>query len=311
MADPGRSGISPGVAAFVSGAVSVLLTVAGTLVSLRNEATKEQLFGVLSGVMYATGAATFLVLLWIVSTTLLQRLELLRSLRDVDVHVSRQLRVRRRTDRLEVGPDGSAGYVVEFDVEADRDVAVAWLAFPIFSAAKVDAPPWQSVHVRRLMIDGRDYDVLQSYIHRSRAFVEGALFKDLVMEEGVVRIPVSLEKGKSKRRVKLEIDLNESMPALFAEESHSIDISYITDEIDVHVTGKNGLEIFPSPRAAHLVEASQNKGEHGDAQESILQSSTCRHRDGIHWRSKNTKLGYRYEIKFVARREVSPDSTSG
>ncbi|GAB2858414.1 hypothetical protein [Lentzea nigeriaca] len=311
MADPARSGISPGVAAFVSGAISVLLTVAGTLVSLRNEATREQLFGMLSWVMYATGAATFLVLLWIISTTLRQRLELLRSLRDIDVHVSRQLRVRRRTDRLEVSSDGSGDYVVELEVEADRDVAVAWLAFPIFSSARVDAPPWQSVRVRRLMIDGREFDVQQSYLRRSRAFVEGALFKGLVMEEGVIRIPVSLEKGKSKRQIKLEIDLNRSMPALFTEESHSIDISYITDEIDVYVTGDEGLEIFPSPRATHLVEASQNRGEHGDAQESIQQSSTCRHRDGIHWRSKSTKLGYRYEIRFVGRRQVTGDPVSG
>jgi hypothetical protein len=311
MADSGRSGISPGVAALVSGAVSVLLTVAGTLVSLRNEATREQLFGVLNGVMSATGGATFLVLLWIVSATLHQRLDLLRSLRDVDVHVSRHLRVRKRTDRLEVSADGSGKYTVEHEVEAERDVAVAWLAFPIFSSAPVDAPPWQSVEVRRLVIDDRDYDVQRSYLRRSRAMFEGPMYEGVVIEEGVIRVPVSLEKGQSKRHIKLDIQLNKSMPALFTEESHAIDISYVTDEIDVYVTGGQGVEIFPSPRASHLVEASQNKGEHPDAQESILQSSTCRHRAGIHWRSKNTKLGYRYEIKFVGRREASSDLSSG
>lgn len=311
MTDPVRPGISPAVAAFLSGAVSVLLTVAGTLVSLRNEATKGQLFGVLNWVMYATGGATFLVLLWIVSATLNQRIGLLRSLRDVEVHVSRHLRVRRRIDRLTIGSDGSSRYVVEHEVEAEHDVAVAWLAFPIFSSAPVDAPPWQSVRVRRLMIDGRDYDVERSYLRRSRAFVEGALFQDLVMEEGVIRVPVSLEKGQTKRHIRMEIDFHKSMPALFTEESHSIDISYITDEIDVYVTGEQGLDVFPSPRATHLVEASQNRGEHGDAPESILQSSTCRHRDGIHWRSKNVKLGYRYEIRFVGRRVVTGDPSSG
>lgn len=105
-----------------------------------------------------------------------------------------------------------------------------------------------------------------------------------------------------RRQVKLEIDLNKSMPALFAEESHAIDISYITDELDVYVTGGQGLEIFPSPLAAHMVEASQNKGEYADTTESILQSGTCRHKAGIHWRSKNTKLGYRYDIRFVGRK---------
>lgn len=311
MTEPARPGISPGVAALVSGAVSVLLTVAGTLVSLRNEASKEQLFDTLNWVMYATGGATFLVLLWIVSATLHQRLALLRSLQDIDVHVSRHLRVRKRVDRLEVSADGSGKYVVEHEVEAEQDVAVAWLAFPIFSAASADAPPWQSVRVRRLMIDDRDHDVQQSYLRRSRAFVEGPLYQGLVMEEGVIRVPVSLEKGQAKRHIKLELDLNASMPALFTEESHAIDISYITDEIDVYVTGGEGLEIFPSPRASHLVEASQNKGEHPDAQESILQSGTCRHRAGIHWRSKTAKLGYRYEIKFVGRRDVSTEPSSG
>lgn len=137
------------------------------------------------------------------------------------------------------------------------------------------------------------------------------MFNGLVREEGVIRIPVTLEKGQSKRHIKLEVAFNKSMPALFVEESHAIDISYITDELDVHVTGGPGLDIFPSPSAPHLVEASQNKGEDGDPQESILQSSTCRHRDGIHWRSKNTKLGYRYEIKFVGRQEVSADPPTG
>lgn len=212
---------------------------------------------------------------------------------------------------MQISPDGSCTYFVEFDVEVERDVAVAWLAFPVFSSAPVDAQPWQGVQVRRLMIDGRDNDVQHSYLRKRRSFVEGPLYKDVVFEEGVIRMPVSLEKGQAKRQVKLEIDLYNSMPALFSEESHAIDISYLTDELDVHLTGTAGLEIFPSPNAPYLVEASQNLGEDADPQESILQSSTCRHRDGIHWRSGNTKLGYRYEIKFVARREVPLDPMSG
>lgn len=311
MADPARSGTSPAVAALFSGAVSVLLTVAATLVSLRNEADKKQLFDVLNWVMYATGATTFLVLLWIISTTLNQRLGELRSLRRLDRHVTSHVRMVKRTEHLEVFEDGSGRWITECEVQTERDVAVAWLAFPIFSSAQVDAEPWRSVQVRRLTVDNKDYDVQRSYIRRSRAFVEGALFKGLVIEEGVVRIPVSLEKGRSKRRIRLEVHLNKSMPALFTEESHSIDISYITDEIDFYVTGAPGLDIFPSPLAAHLVEASQNKGEHADTQESILQSSTCRHTTGVHWHSTSTKLGYRYEIRFLARRLARTDSSPG
>jgi hypothetical protein len=311
MADPARSGTSPAVAALFSGAVSMLLTVAATLVSLRNEADKKQLFDVLNLVMYATSAATFLVLLWIIGLGLQRRLSQLQSLRDIDRHITWHVRMRKRTDHVEVFEDGTGRWTAECEVEAEPGVAVGWVAFPVFSSAAKNAEPWQSVRVRRLAIDGRDYDAQRSYIPVSRGSVEGPLFKDLVREEGVIRVPVTLEKGQSKRHIKLEVDFNKSMPALFTEESHSVDISYITDEIDVHIIGSRGLEIFPSSSAAHLIEASQNKGEHADATESILQSSTCRHRDGIHWRSKNTKLGYRYEIKFVARREVSPGSLSG
>lgn len=312
MADStARAGTSPAIAALFSGAVSVLLTVAATLVGLRNEADKKQLFDVLNWVMYATGAATFLVLLWIISGTLKHRLDQLRSLRHLDRHVTSHVRMLKRTERLEVFEDGSGRWITECEVQAERDVAVAWLAMPVFSSAQVDAEPWQSTQVRRLTIDNKDYDVQRSYIRRSRAFVEGPLYKNLVMEQGVIRIPVSLEKGRSKRHIRLEVYLVKSMPALFTEESHAIDIPYITDAIDFYVIGAPGLEIFPSPLAAHLVEASQNKGEHADTQESILQSSTCRHYTGIHWHSTSTKLGYRYEIRFLARRLVSTDSSTG
>ncbi|MEV6238021.1 hypothetical protein [Lentzea sp. NPDC051838] len=311
MADPVRPGTSPAIAAFFSGAVSVLLTVAATLVSLRNEADKKQLFDVLNLVMYATSAATFLVLLWVISLGLQRRLSRLRSLRDIDRHITWHVRMRKRTDHLEVFEDGTGRWIAECEVEAEPGVAVGWVAFPVFSAAARNAEPWQSVRVRRLAIDGRDYDAQRSYIRLSRGFVEGPLFEGLVREEGVIRVPVTLEKGQTRRHIRLEVDFNKSMPALFTEESHSVDISYITDEIDVHVIGGDGLEIFPSSSASHLVEASQNKGEHADALESILQSSTCRHRDGIHWRSNTAKLGYRYEFKFVARRAESSGPSSG
>lgn len=311
MTDPGRSGTSPAVAAFFTGVVSVLLTVAATLVSLRNDADKKHLFEVLNWVMYATAAATFLVALWLISIGIKRRLDQLQSLRDVDRHITWHVRMRRRTDHLEVFEDGTGRWTAECEVEAEPGVAVGWVAFPVFTSASADAEAWQSVRVRRLTIDGKDFDAQRSYIRVSRGFVEGPLFKGLVREEGVIRVPVNLEKGQPKRHIKLEVDFNKSMPALFTEESHSVDISYITDEVDVHVFGGPGLEIFPSPGAAHLVEASQNKGEHADALESVLQSSTCRLRDGIHWRSKNTKLSYRYEVKFVARRVVSPGPLSG
>ncbi|MFS8102363.1 hypothetical protein LFM09_35080 [Lentzea alba] len=308
MADPVRSGTSPAVAAFASGAVSVLLTVAATLVSLRNEADKKQLFEVLNWVMYAAGAATFLVLLWIISTTLQQRIALLRSLRDLEAHVSRHVRMRKRTDRLVVSPGGSGTYTVDLEVEAERDVAVHWIAFPVFSSAKSGAPAWQSASLRRMVVDGRVHDVRQSYDRRRRSTVEGQQYTGLVFEEWVVHVPVPLEVGKSKCRVTLEIAFNESMPALFTEESHMIDISYLTDEVDVHLIGEESLELYPSPLARYLVEASQNRDEQVDGEESILQSSTCRHGNGVHWRSKNTKLGYRYEIKFVGWQPVSAKS---
>lgn len=304
MADPARSGTSPAVAALASGAVSILLTVAATLVSLRNEADKKQLFEMLNWVMYATGGATFLVLLWIISTTLQQRLAQLRSLRDVEAHVSRHVRMRKRTDRLVISPDGSGVYTVDLEVEAERDIAVHWIAFPVLSSAPAGAPPWQSASLRRMVVDNRVHDVRQSYKRQRRSVVESPLYADLMVEEWVVRVPVPLEVGKSKCRVTLEIEFNESMAALFTEDSHMIDISYLTDEIDVQLTGQENLELYPSPLARYLVEASQNRDEQVDSEESMLQSSTCRHSNGIHWRSKNTKLGYRYEIKFVGWQPV-------
>ena len=89
------SQLSPALAGFISGAASTILTIAATLVTLRTDASREDLFLVLNWTMYVAAAATALVLAWIVASTLRGSVSELRHLKDLEAHVSHLIRYRR------------------------------------------------------------------------------------------------------------------------------------------------------------------------------------------------------------------------
>ncbi len=198
----------------------------------------------------------------------------------------------------------------EFEVESAPGISFPWLTIPIFAGASPTAPEWQGATIQRITVDGVEYDPALAFRRRSRTqFTGNPRFEGVILEESAVRVPVSLEPNRRRCTFVLEFSLHGALASLFDEDSYFVDIVHITDEIDVQISGVDDLQIFCSSNADYRVQASQFSGELLDAADSQNQSSTCQMRNGVRWRSTNTKIGYRYEIAISAQR-LTMDTSS-
>ncbi|MGH3777844.1 MAG: hypothetical protein ACRDRR_19280 [Pseudonocardiaceae bacterium] len=181
------------------------------------------------------------------------------------------------------------------------------MTFPILCGADPDGPEWQSFSIQQVSVDGIEFDPALTLTKKARSrILNNPRFEHIVLEEGAVRVPISLE--PSRRRCTFAIQVE--MPGLYAaildgnleEDSYFADIAYVTDEISVHIEAVDSLRLFCSSRADYRVQASQFSGELLDTAESHFQSASCSMRRGVQWQSTSAKIGYRYEIPISAQR---------
>ncbi|HEY2762570.1 MAG TPA: hypothetical protein VGJ13_00915 [Pseudonocardiaceae bacterium] len=302
-----RTRISPALASFATGASTTILTIAATLVSLRSGASQENLFLTLSWIMYVSAACTAVVFGWILLDAIKRSLGELRALSEIEAHVPRLIRFRRRSDKVQVLMDGSALICYECEVESAVGASVPWLTFPIGWGADPDGPEWQSCFVRKVSVDGVDFDPALTLTKRARSRVlNNPRFEHVVLEEAAIRVPVSLEPNRRRCTFVIEIEAPRAYAAIVSatleEDSYFADIACLTDEIDVRIECVDALRLLCSSRADYRVQASQFSGELLDTTESQVQSASCNMRNGVQWRSTNVKIGYRYEIPISAQR---------
>jgi hypothetical protein len=290
--------INPALAGFVSGAASTILTIAATLVSLQADASREGLFLALSWIMYAAAATTALVLAWIVVGTLRDSVHELRHLKELEVHVSRFIRYRRRDEEFRISPNGDVVMRLQGEVECAIDSYAPWLTLPIFTGTAVTAPEWKSAIVRLVSVDGVNSDPTELCMRKSRSRTVDE--PDSIIEEIAIRIPITLGAGRRRCTYVIEVEAPGLCQLGERDELFFATVAHITDEINLHVVGTDGLRISFSPNADYRVRASQLSGELLDAFESQLQSAECQVGNGIHWRSHNSKIGYRYELRYRA-----------
>ncbi len=138
-------GISPALAAFLSGAASSILTVVGTLVSLRNDATKQQLFEFLTWMLYVSAFAAAAITLWVLADAVRTSVRQLSHLRGLEAYVPQLIRFKRRADRFDVSESGNAELRIECDVELRTDTTVPWITIPMLSEVSADGEPWCSI----------------------------------------------------------------------------------------------------------------------------------------------------------------------
>ena len=302
-----RTGISPALASFATGASTTILTIAATLVSLRSDASRESLFLVLSWVMYVSAACTAVVLGWILLDTIRRSLSELRHLSELEDHVPRLIRFRRRSDLVRISPTGDVLVRIECEIESAPGASATWLTFPIFWGADPDGPEWQSFFIRKVSVDGAEFDPASSLMKKARSRIfNNPRFERVVLEEAAVRVPISLEPSHRNCTFTIEVEAPkayvEIVNGTLNEDSYSADIACLTDELNVHIEGVSNLRLLCSSQADYRVRASQFSGEFLDIAESHLQSANCTMRRGVQWRSTNAKIGYRYEIPISTQR---------
>jgi hypothetical protein len=312
-----RTGISPALASFTTGAATTILTIVATLVSLRSDASRESLFLVLSWAMYVAAASTFVVVAWILLDATRRSLRELHHLSELEAHVPRLLRFRRRFERVQISIDGTALVHLECEVESARGAFVPWLTVPFFGGADPDGAEWQSFSIRRVSVDGVDINPASAFTRESRTTVlNDPKFPHMVLEKGSIRVPISLEPNRRRCAFVVDVEMPRAYAAILEadleDDSYFTDVVYVTNEINIQIEAVGDLRVSASPRADFRVEASQLSGELLDTTESQLQSANCSMRNGIQWRSTNAKIGYRYGIPISAQRLASistPTST--
>src|SRR5262249_9488877 len=101
------------------------------LVSLRSDASRESLFAILSWIMYVSAACTAAVLGWILLDAIRRSLRELRHLSELEDHMPRLIRFRRRSDLVRISITGDVFVQVECEIESSPGVSAPWLTFPI------------------------------------------------------------------------------------------------------------------------------------------------------------------------------------
>jgi hypothetical protein len=208
---------------------------------------------------------------------------------------------------VKISIDGDALVRYEYELESAPGAFAPWLTVPIFAGADPGGSEWQSFVIRQVSVDGVEFDPALALTKRATSrILNNPRFEHVVLEEGAVRVPISLEPNRRRCTFVIEVELRGAYAAIsgadLKEDSYFADIAYVTDEINVHIAGADSLRLFCSSRADYRVLASQFSGELLDTAESNLQSASCNMRLGVQWRSTNAKIGYRYEIPISAQR---------
>jgi len=306
MASRTSAGIRPSVAALLTGIVSIIVTIAGTLISIRSGAPPQTLFLTLAWIMFLSAACGVLIAMRLVLDEMrTERLQLER-LKDLDSHVPRIIRFIRREDRFAIRADGDARLLIISEALLDGDASVPWLAFPMLAEIRPAQVPWESIKVVHMEVDGNPVDSTAAFVPRERrTIVNDSYLQDRIVESGLIRVPVSL--GPTHRRCRFSVDIRliGAFTEIDSEEMCYTDVAYVTDELVVTIRGENGLTVGGSPFAAHRVEAMQLGMELLDSPETQLQSAKCAFRQSaVEWRTSDSKLGYRYRIP-IRRRQRS------
>lgn len=250
-------------------------------------------------------ACVIFVFGWILLDSIRRSLRELNYLAEVEPHIPRLIRVRRRSEEVQIAMGGNALVQYEAEIESAPGVFAPWLTIPFFAGVDPGAVEWQSLSLRKVLVDGVEFDSTLAFTKVGRGHnLRNPRWGRLITEEVAVRVPISLEPNRRRCTILVQVEMRGAFAQLVSgdrEDVWGVDVAHVTDELNVSIKGVDNLELFCSPRADYQVLANQITGDLLDTVESHLQSSSCNMRDGVQWRSTNTKLGYRYQNFISAR----------
>jgi hypothetical protein len=208
---------------------------------------------------------------------------------------------KRREDTLVVHPNGDGVLTWEFELASNPDESISELTFPIYAEVSSENPPPAPITVLLIEVDGRPRGIADAY-----SLVEERIPKDRtdapseIIEYGLLRVPVDLERGRDSCHVRVQIKFASVFRHLFSRDPMFVDIPYLTERLTVSVNS-TGYAVRRSPLApdGNTVVAMSAMMHTVDQAETSFQTSLSRQRgSALVWETDAPKLGYSYKFWF-------------
>jgi hypothetical protein len=287
---------SPTLVAFLSGLVSVLLTLVGTLYAQRSILGTAQYILLLLWAVYVLAGVLLVVLFWSIGLGIRTRLRERENTYDLRDHLAKGLVIKSQTSRVEVDLDGSCEVEWLIEVETSGESTAPWLTIPVGSGVTEKIDRWKSVEIRSVQVDGTRYSpasVMRPYATRTLHFQD----PKIEFEEWSLRIPIALTQDKRRARIFIQATYLTALCDIRNSDYWYVEVLLVTKRVSLEIRGKDGLQILPSAQSAHYINARGLREDNVDPVESQEQSRSCQvTRNGVLWETSTAKVAYRYEI---------------
>jgi hypothetical protein len=222
---------------------------------------------------------------------------------------------RRREDSLVINDNGDGVLTWEFELASSPDESITELNFPIFGEISPETRAGEWVEIELIEVNEQTQEIVDAYrtVERRYSVDEAGEMSATIVEYGLLRVPVELERGRDICRVRVRMRFLGVFPLMYSKETFFIDIPYITERLRVAIAAE-GRAVRRSPRAGgSTLVAMSGLMNTVDPQETNRQNSLCRQSGpALMWETDAPKLGYRYNIYFrVEEMDRAADARTG
>ena len=288
--------------AFVASIVSIVVTLLG-IVLTQASASRNGRYAVPALYVFIVAGLLLLGLLHL-RAYIGDLFEIRRGLRDYEIFrrsVPTLVTFRNREDTLTVEPSGDGLLAWSFELVANSLEHIVELTFPIYVEVPADDPPPQPITVEQIEVNGRRRSITDVYKPiEKRHPLDRPTDERVVIEYGLLRVPVELEAGRRFCRVRVTMRLAKAYLHQFRLDPLFIEIPYVTEKLCVRVRSR-GLSVRPRPEEAGgpTVMAMSSQMHTFDPTDSTKQSNLCKEHGGeLLWETDSPKLGYQYKVFF-------------
>jgi hypothetical protein len=210
----------------------------------------------------------------------------------------------RRTDRFCVRGNGDATLDWTFELRCDPKDHIEQLTFPIYGEVGPGGNP--PIKVTKLLINGKPRDFSRVYEPHQRRHKLPEVESDTspvpdaeVLEFGILRVPVKLDKSHDECKVEMSFEFNLSVPEKDGDQ-FLVDIPYITRNLTVVIASEGQYAVHRALRNdIRTVDAKAGLMLREDPDESNYANEHAWEDKGtLRWEMDLPKLGYQYVVNY-------------
>jgi hypothetical protein len=213
---------------------------------------------------------------------------------------------KSREDTLLVESTGDGWLTWDFHLEAAVPDHASELTFPVYVELEAAKMPPEPIRVERLEVNGRRRPTADVYKRIERRQPQDRpRAEEMLIEYGLLRVPVELEPGNRSCHVQVTTKLIGAYSHLFQSDPLFIEIPYITEKLRVKIYSRGLTVRRISPElGGPWVIAMSSQMHTFDPEDSSRQSRLCVERAGeLLWETDSPKLGYQYKVHFRVEQE--------